>query len=425
MTVTRRIRSEQGARARVQGLVYIFIALAALGVAAAAYFGLTFTPIEAVVTATCFGAVAVMLMERRLRERSEARLERAIEDLARLLSTDAQAGQMLSQRLNQLADTNAGSRLDGIEADISVLGTVVRQVAEAVAELEEERRRGPRGGDAPDVSDPPQPADEDALPEPVIPVEMLKQALDDDRLVCHIDPIVELPQRRPFAYDLVPRLMTEDSEFADPPDFMPRSGHADLVRRIDALAFDEAITIARRARTAGQPIRLFIGLTAETITDEPAIERIVATLDANQAIADVIAFSVRQATFRQLLPSGKLALSRINQHGMGFSLVDATSLRFDFGELEGLGFQSVRIDATRFLRRPEVFTDFHSADVVPYVRRYNMDLFAAGVIDEQQVLGLFENGINFMQGPHLGRPGPVRPDLLVERGDRELRRVEG
>jgi hypothetical protein len=39
----------------VQGLVYLVIALAALGVAAAAYFGLTFTPIEAAVTAASIG----------------------------------------------------------------------------------------------------------------------------------------------------------------------------------------------------------------------------------------------------------------------------------------------------------------------------------------------------------------------------------
>ena len=38
----------------MQGLVYVFIALAALGVAGAAYFGLTFTPIEAAVTAIAF-----------------------------------------------------------------------------------------------------------------------------------------------------------------------------------------------------------------------------------------------------------------------------------------------------------------------------------------------------------------------------------
>jgi cyclic-di-GMP phosphodiesterase TipF (flagellum assembly factor) len=62
----------------VQGLVYLFIALAALGVAAAAYFGLTFTPIEAAVTAIAFGCLAILLVERQLRRRAEGRLEKAI-----------------------------------------------------------------------------------------------------------------------------------------------------------------------------------------------------------------------------------------------------------------------------------------------------------------------------------------------------------
>jgi cyclic-di-GMP phosphodiesterase TipF (flagellum assembly factor) len=409
----------------VQGLVYIFIALSALGVAGAAYFGLTFTPIEAIVTALAFGAVAVMLMERQLRQRSEARLERAIEDLARLLSTDAQAGQVLSQRINQLTDANAGSRLDGIEADISVLGTVVRQVAEAVAELEEARRRGV-DTTAPAVTPDPMAPEEDLFPEPVIPIEMLKQALDDNRLVCHIDPIVQLPQRRPFAYDLVPRLMMEDAEFADPPDFMPRYGHGDIVRQIESLAFEEAITIARRARTAGQPIRLLIPLSRDTMAEPRAVELVLATLDANRAVAGSLGFAITQSDWKQMLPSEKIGLAQMNREGISFSLLNATSLRFDFGELEGLGFGSVRVDATRFLRNPEHFTDFHIADVTPYARRYHIDVVATGVIDEQQLLSLFEDGINFVQGPHIARPGPVRPDLVVERGSEpELRRVEG
>lgn len=275
----------------MQGLVYIFIALAALGVAAAAYFGLTFTPIEAIVTALCVGAVAVMLMERRLRQRSEARLERAIEDLARLLSTDAQAGQVLSQRINQLADTNAGSRLDGIEADISVLGTVVRQVAEAVAELEEARRAEATPG----PSNPsPEAEEDDALPEPVIPVELLRQALDEGRLVCHIAPIVQLPQRRTHGYELVPRLSLEDGDLADPPDYMPRRGHHDLVRRIDALTLEQAVTIVRRERTSGEPIRLYVPLSDSTLADAQAHAEFLAVLDANRVVADGLAFVVTQ-----------------------------------------------------------------------------------------------------------------------------------
>ena len=96
--------------------------------------------IEAAVAAIAFGCVAVLLVERQLRRRAEGRLEKAIEDLSRLLSTDAQAGSVLSQRVNALTELNLGKRLDTIESDLKVLGSVVQHVTETVADLEEHRR---------------------------------------------------------------------------------------------------------------------------------------------------------------------------------------------------------------------------------------------------------------------------------------------
>lgn len=403
----------------MQGLVYIFIALAALGVGGAAYFGLTFSPIEAVVTAVAFGCVAVLLQERALRIRAENRLERAIEDLARLLSTDAQAGAVLSQRINALTDANAGSRLESIEADISVLGTVVRQVAETVNELEEARRRedSPATGNTPPAASEifVDEEDDDAFPEPVIPAELLKQALDEHRLVFHIEPVVTLPQRRPFGYDLVPRLMMIDGELADAPDFMPRAGGEGLVRQVEELALDESVVIARRAKTSGQPIRLFVPLTHATLQDKRLAEQFVALLDANRAIGDALVFAIPQSSFKLLGAQEKMILQQLSRIGIAYTLTHVANLRFDFGELEGLGFKSVRFDATRFLRQPSIYTDFHTSDVAPYARRFHIDLCATGVVDEQQLLALFEDGIALAQGPHIAGPGPVRPDLRIDR----------
>lgn len=401
----------------MQGLVYIFIALAALGVGAAAYFGLTFSPIEAMVTAIAFGCVAVLLQERALRRRSEARFEKAIEDLARLLSTDAQAGAVLSQRINALTDTNAGSRLESIEADISVLGTVVRQVAETVNELEQARKReeDAAAGPSPFKPDEIEPEDEDAFPEPVIPAELLRQAIDENRLVFHIQPVISLPQRKPFGYDLVPRLMMMDGEFADAPDFMPRSGGEGLVRQIEELALDEAVVISRRSKTSGQPIRLFVPLTQATLMDKRLIEQLVALLDANRVVNDSLIFAVPHASFKLIGPQQKMVLQQLSRIGIGFALTQVSSLRFDFAEIEGLGFKSVRIDATRFLKQPATYTDFHTGDVAAYTRRFNIELCATGIVDEQQLLALFEDGITLAQGPHIAGPGPVRPDLRIER----------
>ena len=393
----------------MQGLVYVFIALAALGVAVAAYFGLTFTPIEAAVAAIAFGCLAVLLVERNLRRRAEARLEKAVEDLSRLLATDAQAGSVLSQRINALTELKAGPRLQSIESDLSVLGAVVKQVTEAVADLEEQRRMAapPKKAVAPEP-------DPDAMPEPFIPLELFRQAVEEHRIVFHIEPVVLLPQRRPYGYDLVPRLVLEEGDFADRVDFLPRRGGDDLIAKLEADGIDEAVVIARRARTSGSPITLFVPISRASLGSARAVEVILAALDANRAIVSSLLFAISYADFKLLTARERASLAAIGKMGVGLSMVGTTSLRFDYAELQGLGFRTIRVDATRFLRQPDSFTDFHAADIAAYGRRFGIELVATGVIDEQQLLNLFEDGVTLAQGPLIAGPGPVRPDLQLD-----------
>jgi cyclic-di-GMP phosphodiesterase TipF (flagellum assembly factor) len=410
----------------VQWLIYVFVVLAAAGLATAAYFGLTFSPIEAIVTAVSVASLTIMMMERRLRRKADARLEKAIDDLGRLLSTDAKAGQVLSQRLNVLIDTDVGSRLESIEADISVLGTVVRQVAESVADMQEHppgAAQRPKASPNERPQPTPPPPDEDLLPEPLIPLGEVMAALDNQRLVFHADPMVQLPQRRPVLYDLVPRLLLEDGTLADAADFLPRQGGDDAVRRVQLSALDEAVTVSRRARTAGQPIRLGLWVSRASLIDKRTLDQMLATLSANEAIAPGIVYGIAFDEWRQFGAPEKRLVIELRKTGVGLALLATSSLRLDFGELEGMGFSGVRFDASHFLRQPTNFTDFHTADISPYARRFGIELCATGVIDEQQVLSLFEDGITLAQGPHIGRAGPLRPDLVSAKAQAPAARV--
>jgi cyclic-di-GMP phosphodiesterase TipF (flagellum assembly factor) len=395
----------------LQGLVYVFIALAALGLAAIGYFVLTFTPIEAFVVAVAFGCLAVLYVERQLRLRVEGRLEKAVGELSRLLSTDAQAGSVLSQRINALSELKAGARLDSIEADLAVLGGVVRQVAEAVADFDEQRRLVVEAEPLPEPE-----ADPDAMPEPVIPLDFLRRALDEDRLVFHLEPVVSLPQRNTMSYDLVPRLEMEDGHFADRPDYTPRRGGEDLLMRVEAEALDEAIRRVRRARLLGTPIALYVPLSVATLGNGRAVEVLLAGLETNRGVASSLSFVIEQAEFRTLQSKERAWLATLSRHGVALSLAAATTLRIDYADLQTLGFRTVRIDATRFLRQPESFTDFHPEDVAAFGRRFGIEIVASGVIDEQQVLRLFENGLTLAQGPYIAAPGPFEDDLLLATG---------
>lgn len=394
----------------VQALVYIFIGLAAAGVGAIAYFGLTFTPAEAILAAVVFGCVCVVLLERTLRQRAEARLEKAIEDLSRLLATDAQAGAVLGQRINALTDLDAGGRLEGVEADISVLGTVIRQVAEAVADIED---RGAKPNPArPATATPHSPAA--GLPEPTIPLETLRRSVAENRLIYHAQPVVTLPQRRPQGYDLVPRLMLEDGDLADSGDFLPRQGGEDMLTHIEGVGLVEAVTVARRARTGGQSIKLYVPLSRATLGNSNASSQLMATLEANRAIAGALIFRIGEDDWQGLNTSERAIADAMARKGAGFSLAGVTSLRVDLAELAAQGVRSLRVDAARFIGHPEDFTDYHPADIPSYLARFEVTLLATGIAGENQIVELLDTGITLAQGPHIAGPGPIRADLMAE-----------
>lgn len=400
----------------MQGLILIFIGVCGAALGTAAYFALGFTPIEAGLLALVVVLGGVLIEERAARRRAFRRLETGVEEMGRLLATDARAGQVLSKRVNALADLEAGPRLDVVEADMSVLGTVVRQVAQAVSDLETAQ-----AALAPPIPDT---GDEPPVPQPpAIALEHVRRALDEGRLVHHARPVLTLPQRKVHAYELIARLEL-DGRLADPPEFMPvatAEGRV-ILRRIDLLGAHEAIRIARRARLASEPVRLFLGLSVATLDDRPSLDQLLTLLAANRAVNTDIAFALEYRDWAALSRPETDALASLVQHGITLALRNATTLRLDFAALADKGVRTITTSARTFLRTPEALTDFHSSDINDYIKRFGVNLVVTGLEAESEILALLDDGVRIAQGPVLGATAPLRADLRDD-GDDDLRRA--
>lgn len=208
--------------------------------------------------------------------------------------------------------------------------------------------------------------------------------------------------------------MLEDGDLAEPVDFLPRHGGEDVLQRIDGTALNEAVAIARRARTGGQAISLYIPLSSATLRDSAAVEQLLAILDANRVIATGLIFTIAEVEFQELMQTARTALQAIQRRGAGFSLSDTSSLRLNFADLSELGVRTIRVGAGRLINSSETYTDFHLSDIASYVGRFDITLLATGVTDERQIVELLDNEITLVQGNHVAPAGPVRPDLLLE-----------
>jgi cyclic-di-GMP phosphodiesterase TipF (flagellum assembly factor) len=156
------------------------------------------------------------------------------------------------------------------------------------------------------------------------------------------------------------------------------------------------------------------------------MEQIMMVLDENRALAQSLIFSITESDWNDLDAMEKAAIASLVKRGAGISLLDATSLRLDYADLAGLGVRSIRVDAERFIDDPETFSDFHTSDIAKYTRRFGIEILATGIRNEQQIIVLLEDGLTLVQGPHIGKPGPVRSDLMVDRMPAEIvpRRAE-
>ncbi len=204
-----------------------------------------------------------------------------------------------------------------------------------------------------------------------------------------------------------------------------RAGQGDNVtRRIERLALEEAVNVTRRVRTLGQPLPLSVPVSRATLVDAPAIERNVALFEANRSAAASLVLRLRETDWAAMPLSEKAGARRLRQARRPPVADRGDDAAPRLWALAAAGIGWVRFDATAFVAAPERFTDFHSADVAAYAKRFGVDLVAEGVADEQQVLTLLEDGIPLAQGTHLAGPGPIRPELLVDRRSPEPRRAE-
>ena len=128
----------------------------------------------------------------------------------------------------------------------------------------------------------------------------------------------------------MPRLALGEGKFADPPDFLPKRGGEAVLRRIERLALEEAIVIARRARTGGQPAPLYVPVSRATLVDAIGIDKAVSLLEANRAVAGAIVLTLAEADWTVMPAGEKTALAAFVKHGIRLALTDEPSLRLDF-----------------------------------------------------------------------------------------------
>lgn len=406
----------------MRAIVLFFLAVACLSIGITTYFALGFTVIESFLVTVVALLACFVFIEALFRRRTETYLVNQTEAIARQLSNVAKTSEMLSDQVSFLSGLNMKDRTDNLEADVSVLGTVVRQLAEAVAEMEEAQVTGAMGSNRSPSSDRYEGDDsgrrgggfdfiDDA---PVVPIEAVKSALANNEIEQFLQPIVSLPQRRTLGYELMPKLRTDDGVLHEAEDFMHHEDSSGTISELEQLLIRQAANIVHRANIAGDPTNLFVPISLALLRDRDDCSTIAGLLASNRAVSASLMLTLSEANYDALNAADKKSLAELVKSGAGICLDNVRSLRLTFQSMSERGVKFVKADAQAYINNPLDFTDYHRADLADYVERFGIGLIMDNVTNEDHVLELLDDKIPYAQGSHIAQPSPVRPDLANE-----------
>lgn len=233
----------------------------------------------------------------------------------------------------------------------------------------------------------------------------IRDALDEGRLVLHVQPILELGQHRVRSAEALLRLREGDELFA-PGVFLEAAGRSGLMPELDAWVVSHAIDVLTLLRSRSPDFRLNVNVTYDSIGDprlEAALERASATLPAGALrleltetapIVDVAATTAFCARVRELGYS--IAL---DDFGAGYS---------SYSHLKLLDVDDVKIDGTFVRAAPTSPVDRTIVcSLIALAHELGKTVTVEHVSDAEILDFVTSAGADHAQGFHIGRPVPV------------------
>jgi PAS domain S-box-containing protein len=230
----------------------------------------------------------------------------------------------------------------------------------------------------------------------------VRDAIDEDRLVLYSQPIVPLADGRP-GEELLLRMIGRDNEVILPGSFLPIVEKYGLIGEIDRWVITQATRLAATGRGVVEA-----NLSAASIGTSdllPFIERQIREANADPAN---LVFEITETALMQDITAGEAFARGLAELGCGLALDDFGTGFGSFTYLKKLPITHLKIDI-EFVRDLVTHPDnLHVVRaIVSLARAFGLKTIAEGIENEPTLTLLRAEGVDFAQGFHLGRPGPI------------------
>jgi diguanylate cyclase (GGDEF)-like protein/PAS domain S-box-containing protein len=230
----------------------------------------------------------------------------------------------------------------------------------------------------------------------------IRHALDEDRLVLHGQPIVELATGEIIQHEMLLRMRDSGGQLIPPLAFLPTAEQCGLIHEIDEWVIKQSIRLATREQAVS------INLSASSVGDPRVFDLIERELRDHGADPSRIMFEITETAVMQNMDRAAFFTERLVKLGCKLALDDFGTGFASFTYLKRLPVQYLKIDID-FVRdvarsRRDMFV---VRAIVALAGDFGQQTIAEGVEDQATADVLRDLGVTFAQGYLYGRPEPL------------------
>jgi cyclic-di-GMP phosphodiesterase, flagellum assembly factor TipF len=262
-------------------------------------------------------------------------------------------------------------------------------------------------------------------PRPAGLLEVVREALTENRVDLYLQPVVALPQRKTVFYESFSRLRDASGRVIMPAEYLSVAEPNGLVTAIDNLLLFRCVQIVRRLARQDRRVGIFCNISLASLGDEEFFPQFIDLLRANRDLAPALVFEIGQAAFDGRNSVQARNMAKLADLGFNFSLDKVTELDLDLQDLQRCDVKFVKVAAQTLLDDLtdvdgrlvlRSMPDLAAEDFALLARRYGVDLVAEKVENERQVVDILDLDIQLGQGHLFGEPRAIKTDVLAEAG---------
>ncbi len=358
------------------------VAGAAVGLTAGVPLGLTVFAVGAAVHAIVVAAQLANRVENAVRAQAQIRRE---------LASAREEARGILEAIENAARTRPD--LGHVMGEVKVLQGLVEKLSGQPV---------PKSGAGPVRPDPSY-GDEQVL-------DIVRDALRENRVELYVQPIVDLPQRRRRHFECFSRMRAPEGHIIGPERYLALAERYGLVAAIDNMLLFRCVQLVRRMQRTNAGAGIFVNISEHTLADTRFFAEFVTFMAQNSDLSQNLVFELAEGHTRRLTEIQWAELDRLGSLGFRFSMDQVGDLRFDPAALAKRNFRFVKVDAKKIV---EYANGASGADFLR-LRTQMMDRHVALVVEkiesEAELVEVLDLDADYGQGFLFGEPKPLKEE---------------